>query len=204
MRIRIVEIKQISDLGQGRHKITLEDDSVFVLYKKELEKWELVEGNQLSEEDFIKIKNEILLKRAKKRGLHLLEKQGRSQSNLRAKLKEGFYPDDVIEQAMAYIESFGYLNDQILARNIVESRRAQKSHMEIVATLKSKGIQQETIWQVMEEVYDESYEKEAIKYLMNKKRIHLESITQKEKNKFFNYLTRKGFSYDSIKSLMQC
>ena len=199
-----MEIKQISDQGQGRHKITLEDDSVFVLYKKELEKWELVEGNQLSEEDFIKIKNEILLKRAKKRGLHLLEKQGRSQSNLRAKLKEGFYPDDVIEQAMAYIESFGYLNDQILARNIVESRRAQKSHMEIVATLKSKGIQQETIWQVMEEVYDESYEKEAIKYLMNKKRIHLESITQKEKNKFFNYLTRKGFSYDSIKSLMQC
>ena len=196
-------INQITDLGQGRHKITLEEGSVFVLYKKELEKWDLAEESHLSEEDFIKIKNDILLKRAKKRGLYLLEKQGRSQSNLMAKLQEGFYPDDVIRQAMAYIESFGYLDDQNLARNIVESRRTQKSAMEIVSTLKLKGIQQETINQVMEEYYDESYEKEAIKYLMNKKRIHLESIAQQEKNKFFNYLVRKGFSYDSIKSLMQ-
>lgn len=199
----MMKINKITDLGQGRHKITLEDDSAFVLYKKEMKKWEIAEGTCLSEEDFTSIKQDILLKRAKKRGLYLLEKQGRSKSNLMAKLQEGLYPDDVIEQAIVYIESFGYLNDENLARSMVESRRTQKSYREIVAALQSKGIKQEIIGQVMEEHYHEEYEKEAIQYLMNKKRIHLETITPQEKNKFFHYLARKGFFYDSIKGFLK-
>ena len=198
-----MNISEIIDLGQGRHKITLEDGTIFVLYRKELEKWKLSEGTPLSENDFREIKQDILLKRAKKRGLYLLEKQGRSRSNLMAKLQEGLYPEDVIEQAMTYIESFGYLDDEKLARDLVESRRTRKSYREIVGTLQSKGIKQETIQKVMEEHYDEDYEKEAIQYLMNKKRIHLETFTQQEKNKFFNYLARKGFSYDSIQRVLQ-
>ena len=198
-----MKIDKITDLGGARHKIFLENGTTFILYKKEIEKQRLVPGEELSEEDFAEIKENILLKRAKKRSLYLLEKYSRSESNLMDKLREGGYPEDVVGQAITYIKSFGYLNDENLARNIVESRRTQKSSMEIVATLQSKGIQQETIHQVMEENYDESYEKEAIKYLMNKKRIHLESITQKEKNKFFQYLARKGFSYDSIQSILR-
>ena len=198
-----MKIKKITDIGNARQKVFLEDGTSFILYKKEIEQWELVPGGECSEEDFAQIKENILLKRAKKRGLYLLEKYSRSESNLTDKLREGGYPEDVIWQAIAYIKSFGYLDDQILARNIVESRRTQKSFREIVATLISKGIEQETIDQTMEKYYNEEYEEEAIMYLMNKKRIELESITWNEKNKFFHYLARKGFSYDSIQRLMK-
>ena len=198
-----MKIDKITDLGGARYKIFLENGTTFILYKKEIEKWKIIPGEELSEEDFAEIKENILLKRAKKRGLYLLEKYSRSESNLTDKLREGGYPGDVVEQAVIYIKSFGYLDDEKLARNIVESRMYQKSYREVVALLKSKGIEQETIHQVMETYYDEDGEKEAIKHLMNKKRIELESITVNEKNKFFHYLARKGFSYDSIQSIFR-
>ena len=198
-----MKIDKITDLGGARHKIFLENGTTFILYKKEIENRKLTPGEELSVEDFAEIKENLLLKRAKKRGLYLLEKYSRSESNLTDKLREGGYPDDVVEQAVIYIKSFGYLDDENLARNIVESRRTQESSREIVTILKSKGIEQETINQTMEKYYNEEYEEEAIKYLMNKKRIELESITWNEKKKFFHYLARKGFSYDSIQRFMK-
>ena len=193
-----MKVIEILDLGGGRHKIVLDNGTVFPLYKKELEQLGLAKGAQLSWEGLCEIKKTILLKRGKKRGLYLLEKQSRSERNLIEKLQEGFYPEDVIVQVVEYLKSFGYLSDENLAGHIVESRMLQKSYREIVATLKSKGIKEETINEAMEKYYNQDGEKEAIKYLMDKKRINMDSITEKDKSKFFNYLARKGFSYDSI------
>jgi len=198
-----MKVEEIVDLGGGRHKIVLDNGTVFPLYKKELEQLQLAKGGQLSQEELCEIKETILLKRGKKRGIYLLEKQSRSERNLIEKLQEGFYPEDVIVQIIDYAKSFGYLNDENFAGHIVESKKFQKSYREIIAILKSKGIEQETIDEVMEKYYQQDEEKEAIKYLMNKKRINLDSITEKDKNKFFNYLARKGFSYDSILSLLR-
>ena len=198
-----MNIVEILDLGCGRHKIVLDNGTVFPLYKKELEQLGLAKGAQLSQEGLCEIKETILLKRGKKRGLYLLEKQSRSERNLIGKLQEVFYPEDVILQVVEYLKSFGYLSDENLAGHIVERRKFQKSYREIIAILQSKGIDQETIDEVMEKHYEQDEEKEAIKYLINKKRINLNSITEKEKNKFFNYLARKGFSYDSIISLLR-
>ena len=199
----MIKIDKITDIGNGRHEVFLEDGTTFVLYKKEIEKLGLVPDGECSEGDFAKIKEDILLKRAKKRGLHLLERSGRSEGNLTKKLREGGYPDDVVEQAIAYIKSFGYLDDESLARSIVENRRDRKSSKEIVATLRTKEISTVLIHQVMEKYYDDEHEKEAIKTLMNKKRIDPANMTRDEKNKFFNYLARKGFSYDSIQGIFQ-
>ena len=193
-----MKISHINDLGGGRHKVVLEDGTVFPLYKKELTKWNLKEGQVLLEKDFNEIKENVLLKRAKKRALYLLEKTGRSESNLASKLKEGFYPEDIVEGAVNYAKSFGYLDDENFARNLLESRMYKKSKREITASLKQKGIGEGTIKEVFEKYYDEDGEKEAIQYLMEKKRIDLESITPKELNKFYSYLARKGFSYDVI------
>ena len=197
---RRMKISNIIDLGGGRHKVTLEDGTTFPLYKKEISKWDLKEGQVLFEKDFKEIKESILLKRAKKRALYLLEKTGRSESNLASKLKEGFYPEDIVENAVNYAKSFGYLDDENFARNLLESRMYKKSKQEIIATLKQKGLEQETIKDVFDKHYDEDSEKEAIKHHMDKKRIDLESITPKELNKFYSYLARKGFSFDSISS----
>ena len=193
-----MKINNISDLGGGRYKIALEDGTVFPLYKKELSKWDLKEDETLSEQDFNEIKESILLKRAKKRALYLLEKTGRSESNLASKLKEGFYPEDIVESAVNYAKSFGYLDDENFARSLLESRMYKKSKREITATLKQKGIGQEVIKEVFEKYYDEDGEKEAILYLMNKKKTNLETITPKELNKLYSYLARKGFTYDLI------
>ena len=198
-----MEVLQVVSLSKTRLRIDLEGKISFVLYKRELSKWQIQAGKVLSLEDYETIKIEILAKRAKKRALHLLEKVNRSESNLRQKLREGFYPSDVIEIAIEYVKSFGYLNDSAFAQGFIESRMHRKSYKEIYALLVQKGIDSEEIKKSFESFYDENAEYEAIKYLIKKKSFDKEETTGQIFNKAFNYLVRKGFSYERVRQVLQ-
>ena len=43
--------------------------------------------------------------------MHLLNDMARTESQLRDKLKLGGYPSEITEAAIAYVKSFGYIND---------------------------------------------------------------------------------------------
>ena len=90
-------VKSLVKLTKGRAKICLDSGTDFVLYKKEYESYGIEEESELSLEDYQEICRDILIPRCKKRALHLLEKQDRSEKNLRDKLKEGGYPADIID-----------------------------------------------------------------------------------------------------------
>ena len=69
----------------------------------------------------LEIKKEILEKRAKLKAMHLLERMDRTEAELYTKLKRDLYPEDIIEIAMRYVKSFGYLGDVGYAKRFVES-----------------------------------------------------------------------------------
>ena len=56
-------------------------------YKGELKRFGIKQGEDLTQENYEKIQNEVLLKRAKKRAMHLLEDMDRTESALRKKLR---------------------------------------------------------------------------------------------------------------------
>lgn len=58
--------------------------------------------------------------------MHLLEDMDRSEAGLREKLKAGLYPEDLIEAAVTYVKSFGYLNDVRYAENLSWPGKAQR------------------------------------------------------------------------------
>jgi regulatory protein len=70
--------------------------------------------------------NVVLVKRARLRALHLLNDMGRTESQLRQKLKQNDYPDDVVEDAIRYVKSFGYVNDKEYARSYIINRKDYK------------------------------------------------------------------------------
>ena len=127
----------------------------------------------------------------------------RTESQLRTKLKQGLYPDDIIEQAMAYVKSFGYVEDENYARRFVLSRQNSKSKKEIYASLCQKGVAKETIDKVMEECYEMEEERGAIQKILEKKRFCAEKATEAEKAKICGYLLRKGFRYEDIRQVIQ-
>ena len=192
-------VDKITQLGNARYKIIVEYGPTFVLYKKELKQYDLAEGSTLSLQDWEGIKESILTKRAKKRAMYLLEKMSRSESNLRSKLREGLYPEDVIDKAIDYVKSFGYINDESYTRSYIENRLNRKSSKEIYEGLRAKGIDANTIKELLGEIYSQEVELEAIRYLIAKRRIDISETSKSELSKIFNHLARKGFSYDNIR-----
>lgn len=185
-----------------RYKVFLDEQFAFVLYKGELSRYHVTVGEDISSDIYQEIR-EAVLKRAKLRALHLLNDMGRTEMQLRQKLKQNEYTSDVIEETMKYVKSFGYVNDREYARSFILNRKNKKSRKELYILLSQKGLSEKILEEIFEEVYDENSSKEAIKLLMEKKKFYPETATYAEKQKIFAYLTRKGFSFEDIRQVIQ-
>ncbi len=144
-----------------------------------------------------------LEKKAKLRAMRLLERMDRTETQLRQKLKNDQYPEDVIDAAIQYVASFGYINDGNYARRFVENRQQSKSKREIQAALIQKGVSRDIIAQALEEGYESVDESSAIQRLATKRRFDAQTATDAEKKKMQDYLLRKGFRYEDISKVLQ-
>lgn len=198
-----MKVTKIESVTKTKFKVYVEEQFAFVLYKSELSRYRIVTDEEITEDTFQKIKKEVILKRAKLRALHLLNDMDRTEAQLRTKLKQGLYTEDIIEQTIEYVKSFGYIGDASYARRYIQSRQKNKSKKEIYVELCKKGVAREEIDSAMEECYENHGEEEAIRTLLRKKKYNPEQATEAETQKIYGYLARKGFSYDQIRQVIQ-
>ena len=192
-------VTNIESITKTKYRVYIDDEFAFVLYKGELFKYQIRKEEEISEETIERVKVEVLIKRAKLRAMHLLNAMPRTEQQLREKLTQNEYPEDVVETAISYVKSFGYINDEAYVRNFIICKKNSKSKREIVMLLGQKGLRGEIVDHIVEEMYAEESELETIKEIMRKKRWNPSEMEEKEKQKMFGYLMRKGFSYEEIR-----
>ena len=88
---------------------------------------------------------EELYRHAVNRALYILEHTDKSEADLRRKLKEGGYPEDIIGRALEYVRSYHYIDDERFALNYIRTHAAAISRRELVNKLLQKGISREDI-----------------------------------------------------------
>lgn len=196
-------VTKIEAVTKTRYKVYVDEQFAFVLYKGELSRFHLEAGSPVEEEMYHKIRKEIVLKRAKLRALHLLNDMSRTEVQLRQKLKTGGYTEDIVDEALAYVKSFGYINDAAYARNFIETRKDKKSRKEIYAQLCQKGLDRDEIDRAFEECYEGNDAAQAITAILEKKKYDPETADATEKRRILGYLTRKGFGYEDIRKVLQ-
>ena len=167
-----MQITDIKSVSKTKFKVYLDGQFAFTLYKGELFRYRIQEDGELSEEVYQEIREKIVLKRAKLRAMHLLNDMDRTESQLRTKLLNGDYPADIVDEAIAYVKSFGYINDESYIRRFIESKRNSKSKKEIYALLMKKGVDMEQVHEILSEYYSAEDSLNAIR-LSGKKRIWL-------------------------------
>ena len=197
-----MEVLSLVKLTKGRAKICLAGGTDFVLYKKEYESYGIEEGADLSEADYNQIVTDILIPRCKKRALHLLEKQDRSEKNLRDKLKEGGYSQEIVDIAIDYINEYGYLDDARMAACHIRFYQDSRSKLRLKQDLIGKGISADVIDRVMDEEYT-SDESDLIEKLLLKKNYDKDNATYEERAKMYRFLAGRGFSSDSINRVLK-
>ncbi len=199
-------VTDIVEFDKKRSKIFIDGEFVFVLYKGELKDYNVKVGQELSESDYREILEVVLPKRAKLRAMNLLQKKDYTEKQLRDKLLEGLYPKDIVDEAIEYVKSYRYLDDERYARDYITYQMSMRSKARIIQDLNGKGIPKDILMPIIEELYAEDEgesELEQIKKLLVKKHFDHLSTDVKEKQKIIAFLMRKGYNLSSIKRAME-
>lgn len=192
----------IEPVTKTKFRIYLDGQFAFVLYKSELSSCHLKDGEAVTEDQIETILSEIVLKRAKRKAMSLLQSMDRTESELRDRLLRQDFPEETVDQAVRYVKSFGYVDDRRYAESFILSRKGRKSRREIYAELSGKKIDGEIVDEMMARCYEESDSGEALRHLLRKKHYDPSRASVEEKQKLYAYLARKGFSYGEIKKAL--
>ena len=200
-------ITEITSFDNKRNKVTLDYGEVtFLLYKGECRRLGINDKDnayrtpELSDEAYRSIIEDILLPRAKKRVLYYLKSADKTREQIRRKLREGCYPDEVIAETFRFLDRYGFADDDRYAEQYVEELRGSKSKREISLKLKERGISRESSEAILAELNDED-EYTACEKALRKK--YTRGISRDDRQKAYAYLARRGFSYDAIEQALR-
>lgn len=192
-------VTSIEQHTKTKVKVCLDNRTDFQLYRREIDKYSITLGEELSNYD--EILSEVLIPRAKKRAMHLLEKMDRTKADIRSKLRRNGYPDEAINAAIEYIESYNYLNDERYAYMYVRNYCNSRSRNRIMQDLYRKGVDKDTINDAIESEYSVD-EEELIKMYIIKRGYDVDNASMKDRDKMFRFLISKGFPLDEIQRLI--
>lgn len=198
-------VTEIAEWSQNRCKIYIDGEFVFVLYKGELRLYHMREGEEIREEDYRKIMEEVLPKRAALRAMNLLKNRDYTTAQMKEKLVQGGYPEVIIEGALEYAAAYHYIDDLRYAVNFIICHEADRSRKRIEQDLHSRGISGE----IMEKAWEEwerqggcCDEQSMINKLLKKKHYDYRTADIREKQRIFAFLMRKGFPAELIRRAM--
>ncbi len=196
-----MEILEIKQEKASRYLVYTDEAAPFSLYEKELRQWGIAQGAVLSAGEWERLCREVLHKRAIRRAMYLLQQMDRTEAQLRQKLTQGHYPPASVEAALDYVKSYHYVDDLRYATSYIHLHQESKSRLQLVQTLKQRGVSAEIIEAALAEAY-EADEAVQIQRLLTKKHYDPVAMDQKQKFKIYQYLQRKGFSNFNIKQQM--
>lgn len=199
------EITEITSFDNKRNKVTLDYGEVtFLLYKGECRKagidTDRQSGGTLSDGQYEAIINDILLPRAKKRVLYYLKNADKTKEQIRRKLTEGLYPDEVIEQTLAFLDKYGFADDERYAEQYIEELKGRYSAREIALKLRQKGISKDCISDKLGGLTAED-EQEACSRCLSRK--YPAGVSEEDRQKAYAFLARKGFGFDVTERVLR-
>lgn len=201
-----MKVTQVTEVSKSRVRISTDEESAFVLYKSELRKFHIREGEEIEETCLCSIMEELLPRRAKLRAMNLLKNRDYTVKQLSDKLREGGYPGEIIREALDYVESFHYTDDCRYAVNFIRNHAGDRSRRRMEQDLLGRGIGKDTLeraWAQWEAEGGCQNELAMIQSLLVKKGFDCEAASPKECRRIYGFLMRKGFSGEQVQKALR-
>lgn len=197
-----MRVTRLEGLSRSRYKVYLDDSFAFVLYKGELRLYGIREEEELAEQEYRQIMDEVLPKRAALRCMNLLKSRAYTENQLRRKLEEEFYPKESIDAAIAYVKSYRYVDDLQFARDYIANQSSRKSRRVIEMDLTAKGVARELIEEAfagIEESGDGPDEAKLALMWLSRRHFDPETADISEKRRMAAFLYRKGIGGETVR-----
>jgi regulatory protein len=204
MTYRITHIEH-QKKDKGRVNLYLDGAFAFGLSEEVVLKHHLNEGDEIEESTI----NDVLLFeeiiKAKQKALSLLSYRARSVDELKKRLKDKGFSEQIIIFVVKDFLRVGLLNDKEFASSYAQTRMIQKpmSKELLFKELAAKGIDEETALQTINAAYGEKTEYDVARDLIKKKKNKIYTNEKNIEKKISDFLFRRGFKWEVISSVIQ-
>ena len=187
-------------------EVIFEDETKLLLNYNIFEKYKVSVDMDFSENEILEMKYFSDIERAKSRAINYISGKLKTKYEVRLKLKENDFAEDVIDEVLDILEKEEYLNDRVYCEIFIEDKKKLNGYgkNKIKSLLIQKGISKNIFEDFLDEFeYDEEFDN-ALK--MGIKKLELLSNEEdnfKKKQKIINYLTYRGFGFDVINDVLK-
>ena len=184
---------------ETRYNVFIDGEYAFALPMQDILYFKLKEGREVPEETVEYIQNSLIYIKAQDTALHYIGYKMRTVKEIRMKLEEKEFSEEVIEKVITFLQKYGYADDREYCRKYIKEklRMKPKSGYALKIELKQRGISSRVIDEVMAET-EVDEEGDAFRWLERKSRGIWPPQDDKQKKKLYDFLLRKGYSYDII------
>jgi regulatory protein len=169
-------------------------------------KFDLKRGMEIDEDELKELLHEEELSKAKNYVYRILARRMYTCKEIRNKLAERGYTDEVIQDIITTLERYGYLNDRTYAEEWIRSRMASKpkGKMALRQELARKGVEKSIIEDALSEAFDESQEKGmALDLARQRAPLYSSDDPAVAKRKLQGFLLRRGFDFETVKDVIE-
>ena len=187
-------------------EVIFEDETKLLLNYNIFEKYKVSVDMDFSENEILEMKYFSDIERAKSRAINYISGKLKTKYEVRLKLKENDFAEDVVDEVLDILEKEEYLNDKIYCEIFIEDKKNLNGYgkNKIKSLLIQKGISKNIFEDFLEEFeYDEEFDN-ALK--MGIKKLNLLSNEEdnfKKRQKIINYLAYRGFGFDVINDVLK-
>lgn len=170
-------------------------------------KLNLFEGKEIDEISMRALIEEKEIADAKEKVLRLLNRRMYAEKEIREKLHTKGYEEETIEVVVQDLKEISIINDYAFTKAFVSDRLRLKPEgsFKISYELKRKGIKKSIIEKVfIEQHVVEDDSKRALQIAKKRLKV-LQSVKEKKvkKRRLYNFLLRRGFSYEIINDILK-
>ena len=201
---------QVTNISYSKSKevfeVVFEDETKLLLNYNIFEKYKVSVDMDFSENEILEMKYFSDIERAKSRAINYISGKLKTKYEVRLKLNENGFAEDVIDEVLDILEKEEYLNDKVYCEIFIEDKKKLNGYgkNKIKSLLIQKGISKNIFEDFLNEFeYDEEFDN-ALK--MGIKKLELLSNEEdnfKKKQKIINYLTYRGFGFDVINDVLK-
>ena len=186
-----------------KYNVFVDGEFAFSLYMQDILFFKIKENEEIAEERYNYIINEVVYIKAQDKALNFLGYKMRTEKEMRDKLNTYDFNESVVERVMEFLLKYSYIDDFKYAVSYIKQTQRLKplGSYGIKMKLREYGIKDKVIENaILESELDE--EEDAYSLLM-KKIGEKKELDEKEKKKYHDFLLRRGYSYDIIKEVFK-
>lgn len=199
-------VTDLKDISAKKQLIKTDEHFDFPLSTSDIKKYKIKKDMELSNDVLEDIKTSTLYPCALNRSLYLLKAKEYTEHEIRQKLSNSFFPEEIISSVINELKNNRFLDDDRYVESYVSCHCESKSVQAVTSSLIMKGVNKEIIDEAVGAYLENNpdHETDLCKKMLERKYSGEKNGADFETvNKAKMFLARKGFSYATADSAVK-